>query len=322
MSPNRKRLWLVAQAVLALAILAAVGRHFWKMLDDDALASLAFGDRWWYLVPAGLLYLVAHTTWGTYWWFLLRYQKVPVTWGAGVRAYFVSQFGKYVPGKVWVLALRYGQLRGVPGASFPLVALTAAYETLTTMAAGAMLAAILIPFTGIGGEYTSGQGPIIAGIACLPIGLFLLVRLINRITRLRKGPNAQALSNTPLWLLVVGLLQAACAWCLLGVSLRLVTLAVVPALPFNYPGDLATVTASYVVGFIILVAPGGLGPREFVLVKCLEPRLVDLTANPAGQAVVIALLLRLVWTTFEIGFAGSLYLWFKMIRPRPTAVKP
>lgn len=317
MPPSRKRLWLAAQAVLAAAILVAVGRHFWKLLDDQSLASVSVGDRWWYLIPAGLLYLCAHTIWGTYWWELLRYQKVEVSWATAVRAYFISQFGKYVPGKVWVLALRVGQLRNAPGANFRVVGLTAAYETLINMAAGAMLAAVLIPHTGIGGEYTSGQGPIIAGIAALPVGLFLLVRLVNRITRLRKGPDAQAVSNTPLWLLVVGLLQAAVGWCLLGVSLRLTVLAILPAFPWNYPGDLASVTASYVVGFIIIVAPGGLGPREFVLVKCLEPRLTDLTANPAGQAVVLAVLLRLVWTGFEVLFAGGLYLWGKF-RHRPA----
>lgn len=314
MPPSRKRLWLAAQAVLAVAIIVAVGRNFWTMLDQDALASFSIGERAWYFVPAGVLYMCAHTTWGTYWWMLLRYQKVRVSWGCGVRAYFVSQFGKYVPGKVWVLALRYGQLRGVAGASFPVIGLTAAYETLVTMASGAMLAAVLIPATGIGGDYTSGKGPIIAGIASLPIGLFLLVRLVNRITRMRKGPDAQAVSNVPLWLLIVGLLQAACAWCLLGLSLRLVVLAVVPGYPMNYEGDLASVTASYVVGFIILVAPGGLGPREFVLVKCLEPRLVEFASNPAGQAVVIALLLRFVWTLFEVSVAGCLYVWSKLNR--------
>ncbi len=318
MSPQRKRLWIVAQAVLALAILIAVGRHFWKLLDDEAIASLSITSHWWNLVPAGLLYLCAHTIWGTYWWELLRYQEIRVSWFAGVRAYFVSQFGKYVPGKVWVLAIRYGQLHDAPGASLRLIGLTAAYETLINMASGAMLAALLIPYTGIGGVTTSGNGPIIAGIAALPIGLFLLVRLINRITRLKKGPDAEAVSNVPLWLLVVGLFQAALGWCLLGMSLYLTVLAIMPEFPFHYEGDVASVTASYVVGFIILVAPGGLGPREFVLVKCLEPRLIELTANPAGQAVVLALMLRLVWTAFEVVLAGSLYLSYKV--PKKKAV--
>ncbi|QEL15019.1 lysylphosphatidylglycerol synthase transmembrane domain-containing protein [Limnoglobus roseus] len=320
MSSSRKRLRLVAQAVIAVAILVAVGRYFWKLLDDQSLSTVSFGDRGWYLVPAGLLYLCAHTIWGTYWWELLRYQGVRVSWFGGVRAYFVSQFGKYVPGKVWVLALRWGQLRAAPGVSWQLILLTGAYETLVNMAAGAMLAAVFITATGVGGEYASGQWWVIAGIAALPVGLFLLVRLANRVTRMRKGPDAQAVANTPLWLLLVGLLQAGVGWCLLGISLRLTALAVVPGFPASYPADLASVTASYVVGFVIIVAPGGLGPREYVLVKCLEPRLLDVVENPGGQAVVIALLLRLVWTGFEVALAGGLYLTSKL--RRQPAVSP
>lgn len=313
---------MVAQAVLALAILAAVGRHFWKMLDDDALASLAFGDRWWYLVPAGLLYLCAHTTWGTYWWFLLRYQKVDVSWGAGVRAYFVSQLGKYVPGKVWVIVLRVGILRHVPGATVRIVGLTSAYETLINMAAGSMLAAVLIPYAEIGGEYTRGRVPFLIGAAALPLGLFLLVRLTNRIARMKRGADAQAVANTPLWLLLVGLLQTAAGWCLLAYSLRLTATAIWPAISVNYAADLVSVAASYVIGFLFFFLPGGLGARELVLQECLAVRMAGLDGNPAGQSVVIALVLRLVWTAFEVAVSGSLYLYSKLIRPRPTAVQP
>jgi glycosyltransferase 2 family protein len=297
---------------LALAILVAVGVHFRNLLKQSDLSSISFTDRWPYFVPVGLLYLGAHTIWGTYWWILLRNQKIAVTWRRAVRAYFVSQFGKYVPGKVWVLVLRMGLLRDAPGATWKVVGTTGAYETLINMAAGAMLAALLIPKTGIGGEYTSGRGPMLAGIMALPLGLFLLVRLINRITRLKHGPNAEAISNTPLWLLVLGLLQAAIGWCLLALSLRLAMNAIIPATPGwspeLFPTDLTSVTAAYVVGFIIVVAPGGLGPRELILVACLTPQLKALVNGPEGQAVIVALAVRFVWTLFEVVLAGGFYL--------------
>jgi glycosyltransferase 2 family protein len=321
MSPSRKRLWLAAQAALAVAILVAVGRHFWKMLDDDAIASLSIGPRAWYLVPTGLLYLGAHTIWGTYWWMLLRNQKVQVNWSTGVRAYFVSQFGKYVPGKVWVLVLRMMILHRVPGATKRIVGLTAMYETLINMAAGAMLAAVLIPHAGIGGEFTQGRVPFLVAAAALPLGLFGLVRLVNRITRLKYGSDAQAVSNTPLWLLLVGVVQTACGWCLLAVSLRLMTWTLWPAVPQNYATELVSVTASYIVGFLAFFLPGGLGARELVLQECLAMRLTGVGGNPAGNAVVVALLLRLVWTAFEVTFAGLLYLSSKVIR-RPAETPP
>lgn len=322
MSSSRK--WLIAQAVLAVAILAAVGRHFWKLLDDPSVQTFSFGDRGWQLLPAGLLYLAAHTLWGTYWWELLRYQGVRVSWFGGVRAYFVSQFGKYVPGKVWVILLRVGLLRDTPGATNRLVALTGVYETLVNMAAGAILAAVVLPFTGIGGEYTQGRVPILLGAAALPLGLFLLVRLANRIERRRKGPDAQAVANVPLWLLLAGVLQTAFGWCLLAVSLRLTTTALWPAVPESFAGDLVSVAASYVAGFLAFILPGGLGAREEMLQVCLEARLTGVIGKPDTGAAAVAVLLRLVWTVFEVALAGGLLLTSKLRRSTPvkSSVEP
>ena len=85
------------------------------------------------LAASGVLYLLAHTVWGLFWWRLLRSQGVAVSPAAAVRAYFVSQFGKYVPGKVWVIAIRVAMLGSSPGTRL-VVGVTATYETLTSMA--------------------------------------------------------------------------------------------------------------------------------------------------------------------------------------------
>ena len=62
---------------------------------------------------------------------------------AGVRTYYLSHLGKYMPlGKGWALVVRTSLAAG-SGARPGRAALTAAYETLTMMASGALLAAIL-----------------------------------------------------------------------------------------------------------------------------------------------------------------------------------
>ena len=102
-----------------------------------------------------------------------------------------------------------------------------------------------------------------------------------------------------------GLLQAACGWCLLSISLWCVLQAVVENPPAFHPDSLvrclAGVTASYVVGFAVLVSPGGLGPREWVLKELLSGWITEPTA------VVVSLVLRLVWTSFEVVLAAALY---------------
>jgi uncharacterized membrane protein YbhN (UPF0104 family) len=68
---------------------------------------------------------------------------------------------------------------------------------------------------------------------------------------------------------------------------------------------------SYVIGFIILVAPGGLGVREFFLKLFLTPDLAALpglgAAAAPGTAVLAVLVLRLVWTAAELIVAGLVY---------------
>jgi uncharacterized membrane protein YbhN (UPF0104 family) len=70
----------------------------------------------------------------------------------------------------------------------------------------------------------------------------------------------------------------------------------------------AAVTLSYVVGFVVLVSPGGLGAREAVLLHVL--------GGPV--AAVVALVLRLVWTTFEVIAAGVLYFAARGRRVSPS----
>ena len=99
-----------------------------KILGDSQFDLLRL-VRFEFLVPAGLLYLLAHCCWATFWVRLLHGQGIGLV-VAGLRAYFVSQFGKYVPGKAWVILMRVGMLRHDAHAHPIPVAVTATYETL------------------------------------------------------------------------------------------------------------------------------------------------------------------------------------------------
>lgn len=327
MSRNRKRNWLILKSVLAFVIVVAIGRHFWKALSDPALAEFGFALRWKYLVPAGLLYLGAHCCWGSFWVRLLHSQEVPVTWYAGMRAYFVSQFGKYVPGKALAILMRVAMLRhvvappsAVPGSPrrradnwFPIV-VTATYESLTSMAAGSIIAVALLPFVATLPAVVSRNFALVVLIAGLPIVLGVLNKLAARLAARRRGPDAPPLPAPPLRLLAQGLLHGGVGWCLLGLSLGLVIQAVVvepvPALSSTYLSDLSATALSYVAGFVIVIAPGGVGVRELVLEYAIAPRFVPTLGSTLahGMAVVIALTLRLTWTAFEVLAALALYL--------------
>jgi uncharacterized membrane protein YbhN (UPF0104 family) len=324
MSRTAKRAWLAVKTVLALVIIVGVGVQFWRTLDRPELGDQTYTVRWPYLFAAGVLYIVAHIFWGLFWWWLLRSLGVAIGWPAALRAYFVSQFGKYVPGKVWVLLIRVGLLRGA-GVPPTVVAVTSAYETLTNMAAGAMLAAVLVPLAGVGGGYVTGNTLLLVGIAALPLGVWVFVRLAGRVARRARGPDARPVPNPPAGLLLAGLLQAAAGWCLLGVSLLAAVRAVHPDPPEPTVAEfvrlLAAVAAAYVVGFVVVVSPGGLGPRDFLIKEFLAAEFAGRLSGPAAEAtaVVTALVLRLAWTAFEVVLAAG---WYVLGARRSPDVQP
>ena len=312
MSFTRKRLWQVVKLVFAAAILIGVGDQFRRILSKPEIAGQLAVPRPLYLVPAGLLYLLAHICWATFWVRLLRSQGVAVSWYAGIRAYFVSQFGKYVPGKVAVIVIRLGMLGSSPRMKMA-VGVTALYETLTSMGAGALLGVLFLPWLGVLPELVSESVALIVGIAALPLLLAVVNKVAANLAAKRRGPDAPLLPSPPMLLMAQGLLHGVGGWLLLAASLGLTIRAVVAndALPEQageFLGNLAAVALSYVVGFVVLVAPGGLGAREYVLQAALAHRFTtEVGTTGEGLAVVVALALRLTWTVAEVALAALLY---------------
>lgn len=325
MAPTRARLWLAVKTLLAAAIVAAVGLQFARILRQPALNPYPFDLRVGYLLPAGLLYLGAHFCWGAFWVRLLRSQGVNVGLVHGLRAYFVSQYGKYVPGKAWVVFIRVALLRGVDGGRPLAVGVTATYETLTSMAAGALLAAALLPQLGVLPAEISPNVGWVIGLALLPLALAVLNKLAaRRVARLR-GPGGVPLPSPPLGLLAQGIVHGVVGWALLGLCVSLGVAAVAPGDPGwhpteHYAADVGAMALAYVSGFFVLVAPGGLGVRELLLEATLRPRFEPALGAEvaAGLGVVIALVLRFAWTLAEVVVALGLYFFCRPPAPAAT----
>ncbi|MCE9530081.1 MAG: flippase-like domain-containing protein [Planctomycetes bacterium] len=315
--PKWKRLVRVfMRYVLPLVVIFAVGMHFYNILRDPKLHEVHYAFRVQWLIPAALLYLVAHTIWATFWVLLLRNQGFHASYPTGWRAYFISQYGKYLPGKVWVILIRIVML-GATRKDKTIVGVTATFETLTSMAAGAMVGAFLLPMLKI--DLTSIKGfsalnYILLVVALVPIGLGLLHRLSVQVARIKRGPNAEHIPHLGILLLVRGLAQAAVGYFLLGLSLWMTMQAILPqAGSFDWDTLLrltAISSIAYIIGFIAFFLPGGVGAREYVLAALLtvELKAAGVEVGIAqGLAVVITLILRLIWTIAEILVAVLLY---------------
>ena len=116
--------------------------------------------------------------------------------------------------------------------------------------------------------------------------------------------------------LAQGWLAMILLWIMYGLSLGLTlkALGVDMAMDLSMlPNLVAGVSLATVAGFLVLVLPGGLGAREFVLIAVLAPALASHSQDPSGispelAAVLGAGLLRLIWLITEAVIAGVFWL--------------
>ncbi len=282
----------VAGAVLGLVILALLLQRLHDLWQehpvplDDASRPL--------LVLALLASLVAMTAYAMTW--------APALRAAGaepvrdmVAAYYAGGLGKYLPGGAWQYVGRAGLLvrRGVPVGP---ASASLALEALASAAAAALLAPL-----------AAGPRGLIAAAAAIVLVL-ALARLgaVGRLVRRVPGFSAVELHRLPgLVARYVGV------WIIFGVAFWLTARALfdVPASDvLRYAGVFA---AAWVAGFVVVIAPGGIGVREAVIVALLRGRLGE------AEAIVLATASRIAFTMVDLGAGVPALIVLRRARAAP-----
>lgn len=263
-----------------------------------------------------LLYIAGWLPAAWFWRELIHDIGRDVSWFEAAKAYYCGHLGKYVPGKAGVIFIRAGMLRnhGVP---VGLGALSAGYETLASMAAGAAVGFALLPFAispELLGRIVARMSLGMWAVDLLPwlvlggslLGLPILSRVFDRVLRKmvppeKTGGTIVSWANQPTWTAFVLLILG---WWIHGLSMGCTIQAISPD-PISWtdlPRWTAATSLCIVMGFLALFSPGGLGVREIILLEILEPSLGPL-------ALVATLLSRLTWLVGECAAAGVLYYW-------------
>lgn len=302
---GRKRSWVPPlKMALGLLVLVAVGRHVLKTWDSLAHREppLEVSPGW--MVAAVVPYILGLAACGAFYARLLRESPTPIGWVPAVRAYLISHLGKYVPGKALVLVMRAGM--SLPFGARPATAAFATlYETLTMMASGGLVAALLFamppaPWIGVPGSTLRIPLSLVGLAAGLGFLMLVEVRVFKRIAMTASLPfsnvGPDALPRLRGVLLAEGLGWTVIGWVLMGISQILVIRAIMPGgVPAeSWPAVIASVALATVIGFAVPIAPGGLGVREWALWTGLG------SALDHDRAVVAALALRLVWVVGEL----------------------
>jgi glycosyltransferase 2 family protein len=312
---TKSRVKLAIKAILTVLVLAFVGRHVdrtWHELHERGQTPRI--DWAWFSVSVAV-YLAGLAAFGVYFWRIMKAGTTPTSLPPALRAYLISHLGKYVPGKAMVVVMRAG-LVAPYGARPATAAFATLYETLVMMAAGGLVASAgfaigsgpsaRVPVPLFGGSEI--EAPL--ALMGLALGLAFLVvvwpSVFPRLAGLARVPlpnvGPDALPRFSLRLLGEGLAWSLLGWVLLGLS----QVAVIRALSTTglaisaWPLTIASVALATVAGFVVPIAPGGLGVREWVLWTALA------SALDRDLAVVAALVLRLAWVVGEVLAAAVL----------------
>lgn len=307
----QRRIWRALQVVVGVVVVGLAVRSVavnWQSLRTQHI-EWRFAPTW---IAASVLVVFS-----TYAVLIDAWRRVVVSMGerlpflAAARIWFLASFGKYVPGKVWALAgaAVLAQRAGVDPSAAVAGALVLQVLSLTS---GAAVVAMTAPevFQSVG----QGSQPLLALVILLSIvgvaGL-TLQPVLDRISSLLPSswPRLRAISPV---VLGAAFVANVLAWCAYGLALRLLTRGILPAVELSFPQAIGVFTCSYIVGFLALFAPGGLGPRESVFLLMLSGQ-IGLKA-----AAALAVASRLLLTATELIPAVALLLRRRAETPAPV----
>ena len=275
--------------IIGLAGMAFLLRTMWTHRDEmkDSFSQLTWSS----LVGAVFFAFMSMSYLGWMWGRLLLRRGYKVPRAQLVSWYYTGQLGKYVPGGVWAVVGRAEMAvrGGVPRADAYSVT---GLSMFTTYSAAALCAAL--------GSLLSWERPII-GAALLLALLFgpsvyaiapLRQRLMGLLRKVTSGTNEL---TAPKDMLALTIVQVP-AWIMISLSTTITAHAFgaeVGVLHMFFVSSL-----SWLIGFLVIGAPGGLGVRESIFTGLLSASIGTSTA------LSLAVASRMIFVSVD--FLGAL----------------
>lgn len=293
-SPPGPRRWWLRRGLGAATVGAFLGFLGWAALRQWSQVASVIGELSTAAVTVAALAALAGIWLSFRCWLVILADfgnRLPAL--AGMRVFFVGQAGKYVPGKVWpVLAqIRLGRDYQVPGRASAAAALLFMVVVLGT---GLLVAIVCLPVLGAGafGRYwwTLLALPLAVVVLWPPVlnrGIGWAMRLTRR-EPMPRPLSAAGIARAAGWALAM--------WVLFGIHLWALLSALDVGAPDLLIRSVGAFAGAWAIGFLLLVAPAGIGPREVALVALLG----STAAQPV--ALVAAVVSRLLMTLGDLAW--------------------
>lgn len=310
-SAQHSRVFRAIQIVFVAAVVWYAAASIGRQWGEVRVGLRELRPRWTLVTASGLCFLLAYAVLIQTWRVMLRGWRAELPFLEATRIWFISNLGRYLPGKVWQIAALavMARERGVS----PVAATGASLlVNLTNVLSGFVVVLLAgAPLIALSSTHGVAYAVIIttvlaAGLLLLPVGLPLLARLAGRLTN--RVIDLPAIPARNIWVAASG---TAIAWVLYGVAFQLLVTGTLSNAAGNSTAYIAVFTSSYLVGYLALIAPGGIGVRETMLVAGMSA--LGLATEP--QAWLVALVSRLWLTVLEV-LPGVLFIARDGIRRR------
>ncbi|WP_412163949.1 lysylphosphatidylglycerol synthase transmembrane domain-containing protein [Curtobacterium flaccumfaciens] len=277
-------------AVVALAFLVWSIARQWDAISRDFVrldaGTIVLG------VAATIVALVANML---SWRAMMSASGFRVRLAAASSIFFVGQLGKYIPGGVWSIAAQaeLGRAHGLQRTGSAVAALASMLVSMVTAAVVGIVAVLLASSTGFA-TFWWLIPLIVVGFVCLtPPVLGRLIAVAFRILRRPAQDTTLTWTGT-----VMSLVWSLVMWLAYGVQATLVLRVFGADSPTLFPVAVGAYAVAWLVGFVVVIAPAGIGPREGILVLLL--------GSVAGGSApfALAVISRVFMTIGDVVLAG------------------
>lgn len=311
MSAPRRSAFLAAQVIAAALLLFYVGREFAGHWKEFRAQPLPADPQWGSIAISCVIVLGTYAMLVQIWRMLMAGAGSRLGFWRAAEIWSISNLWRYVPGKVWSIGAMsvMAHRAQVPAEAAASASILGVVLNLMTGIALSMLLA----WRWLGQQ---GPGAQAAAIALLLVGILSLFALPYVLPRLSSAAARLigrdiALQAPPRWAIGLAVAGNMLSWALYGVAFAMFArgvLGVSAGATWQY---VAVFTASYVIGYIILIAPGGLGPREAAMYQLLT----SMSLATPGEAALLTVASRVWLTVLEI-VPGLLFMVSASLRAR------
>ena len=304
-----KALVLLGQAALVALIFVFIWGSLQKAWEQLTTSQFTLRLSPFWLGTSAIVYAVCLVFPATYWCCVLRYLGQRPTLYRSIRAHLVGHVGKYVPGKVCVVLIRAGLLRGKT-VDTTVCVLSIFLEGLMQMAVGALLVVGVLFWRAV----DTGQEHFLLYILLLFLGVAVPIlppvfkRIVYFIGLRKFSTEVDKVNALPWRTFLFGIPLMLVFWALISLSYWCVIHAIGIPIPFSdYPTCILAITASMVAGFVFVVAPAGMGVREAIICMLAFSLFKPFSDTPEAAALISTVVLRLLWIVTEMVLAACVY---------------